>query len=244
MTIHETFLSRRCDVECITKEMHIESGAAPDLTIVIPALNEEERLPAMLATTVNFLETWTKSMKLSYEVSTPIRPEDVPTPLIDPQVHLIACPSSPLRPMPVPVLAPSRSQLLVVDDGSSDRTASAPYLLAAARALRSGATGAGSSSCIAGADSAPAASTGTVTKEDENEKVAQDMVADSGSTRCGPDLAEPEIRVLKLPLNRGKGGAVARGVAYSRGRYILLADADGATDVCSDFTRSLFHAVQ
>ncbi|XP_069747791.1 dolichyl-phosphate beta-glucosyltransferase isoform X2 [Narcine bancroftii] len=37
------------------------------------------------------------------------------------------------------------------------------------------------------------------------------------------------VRVLSLTKNRGKGGAVKMGVLSSRGRYILMADADGAT---------------
>ena len=38
-------------------------------------------------------------------------------------------------------------------------------------------------------------------------------------------------RCMKLPANRGKGGAVRQGVLSSRGREILFADADGATDI-------------
>jgi len=37
------------------------------------------------------------------------------------------------------------------------------------------------------------------------------------------------IRVMALVKNRGKGGAVKRGVLASRGKYILFVDADGAT---------------
>eukprot|EP01089_Gocevia_fonbrunei_P019069 TRINITY_DN661_c0_g1_i1.p1 TRINITY_DN661_c0_g1~~TRINITY_DN661_c0_g1_i1.p1 ORF type:complete len:350 (-),score=58.99 TRINITY_DN661_c0_g1_i1:97-1146(-) len=38
-----------------------------------------------------------------------------------------------------------------------------------------------------------------------------------------------EIRVLDLIKNRGKGGAVRRGMMYGRGKYLLMVDADGAT---------------
>ena len=41
----------------------------------------------------------------------------------------------------------------------------------------------------------------------------------------GSDL----VRVLKLERNQGKGAAVRAGVISSRGRYILMADADAAT---------------
>ncbi|KAJ3261493.1 dolichyl-phosphate beta-glucosyltransferase [Boothiomyces macroporosus] len=38
-----------------------------------------------------------------------------------------------------------------------------------------------------------------------------------------------EIRVMTLERNRGKGGAVIQGMAVSRGEYLLMVDADGAT---------------
>lgn len=38
-----------------------------------------------------------------------------------------------------------------------------------------------------------------------------------------------KFRVLELIENRGKGGAVRLGMMSSRGRYLLFADADGAT---------------
>lgn len=37
------------------------------------------------------------------------------------------------------------------------------------------------------------------------------------------------LRLLKLAKNLGKGGAVRRGMLTSRGKYLLFADADGAT---------------
>eukprot|EP01114_Cavostelium_apophysatum_P018635 TRINITY_DN5813_c0_g1_i1.p1 TRINITY_DN5813_c0_g1~~TRINITY_DN5813_c0_g1_i1.p1 ORF type:complete len:315 (+),score=70.47 TRINITY_DN5813_c0_g1_i1:128-1072(+) len=37
------------------------------------------------------------------------------------------------------------------------------------------------------------------------------------------------VRVLTLQKNRGKGGAVRRGMMCARGKYLLFADADGAT---------------
>ena len=39
------------------------------------------------------------------------------------------------------------------------------------------------------------------------------------------------IRLLKLPYNMGKGGAVQHGMLHARGKYILFADADGASDI-------------
>ncbi|KAF9401644.1 dolichyl-phosphate beta-glucosyltransferase, partial [Podila epigama] len=41
--------------------------------------------------------------------------------------------------------------------------------------------------------------------------------------------ANKDIRVLSFEKNRGKGGAVIQGMQYTRGEYILMVDADGAT---------------
>jgi len=38
-----------------------------------------------------------------------------------------------------------------------------------------------------------------------------------------------DIRILQLNINRGKGGAVKRGMMVARGKYLLMVDADGAT---------------
>ena len=37
------------------------------------------------------------------------------------------------------------------------------------------------------------------------------------------------IRVVQLEKNRGKGGAVTHGMRHARGRYVVFADADGAS---------------
>jgi len=47
------------------------------------------------------------------------------------------------------------------------------------------------------------------------------------SEKYGADI----IRCMSLPCNRGKGGAIRQGVLSARGREILFADADGATDI-------------
>ncbi|KAJ1959079.1 dolichyl-phosphate beta-glucosyltransferase [Dispira parvispora] len=64
------------------------------------------------------------------------------------------------------------------------------------------------------------------------------LVVDDGSTDNTSDVAlqfarkhhVPNLRVLTFERNRGKGGAVTQGFLHARGRYILFADADGATD--------------
>lgn len=63
------------------------------------------------------------------------------------------------------------------------------------------------------------------------------VFVDDGSTDGTADLihelqkTNPEIRLIRLPANRGKGFAVRTGVANSSGRYVLFADADGATPI-------------
>uniref|UniRef100_A0A8D0HD36 Dolichyl-phosphate beta-glucosyltransferase n=1 Tax=Sphenodon punctatus TaxID=8508 RepID=A0A8D0HD36_SPHPU len=60
---------------------------------------------------------------------------------------------------------------------------------------------------------------------DDCSKDQTSKVALKYSKKCGSD----KVRVLRLVKNRGKGGAVRMGVFSSRGKKILMADADGAT---------------
>lgn len=58
------------------------------------------------------------------------------------------------------------------------------------------------------------------------------VVADDGSRDRTPDVARefaashPEVTVVSLPRNRGKGGAVREGMLAARGEVILFSDAD------------------
>ena len=97
----------------------------PDLSVVVPAFNEEARLQAMLRSAVDYLRT----REVEFEV-------------------------------------------LVVDDGSTDKTS--------------------------------------------------ELVGELGAEF-------PEIRVISLDSNRGKGHAVRTGVMRTSGRLVLFTDADGAT---------------
>lgn len=63
------------------------------------------------------------------------------------------------------------------------------------------------------------------------------IVVDDGSKDTTTEIAlnyskregVNKIRVLTLHKNRGKGGAVKRGMMCARGKYLLMADADAAT---------------
>lgn len=73
------------------------------------------------------------------------------------------------------------------------------------------------------------------------------VVADDGSRDRTADVAEafsstcPKVRVVRLPRNRGKGGAVREGVLASRGEVILFADAD--LGVPAQFTAAALAAI-
>nr|XP_014086339.2 dolichyl-phosphate beta-glucosyltransferase isoform X2 [Bactrocera oleae] len=109
----------------------VEDAPTVHLSVIIPAYNEEQRLPKMLEECISFLEEKAKNEIFTYEV-------------------------------------------IVVSDGSSDGTVS---------------------------------------------------LALKYSKRYTVD----KFRVLELLDNRGKGGAVRLGMLSARGRYLLFADADGAT---------------
>ncbi|KAG0216391.1 dolichyl-phosphate beta-glucosyltransferase [Mortierella sp. GBA30] len=63
------------------------------------------------------------------------------------------------------------------------------------------------------------------------------LIIDDGcqdsTVRVALEIAEKEgnkdIRVLSIEKNRGKGGAIIQGMQYTRGKHILMVDADGAT---------------
>jgi dolichyl-phosphate beta-glucosyltransferase len=63
------------------------------------------------------------------------------------------------------------------------------------------------------------------------------IVVDDGSqdttSTVGRNLAEefPEVRLIRLAANHGKGYAVRAGVVNATGRSVLFADADGATPI-------------
>ncbi|EAY07004.1 glycosyl transferase, group 2 family protein [Trichomonas vaginalis G3] len=76
------------------------------------------------------------------------------------------------------------------------------------------------------------------TRRDENPNFSYEIiVVDDGSKDKTAEVvldfanSHPEIRLLKQPVNMGKGAAVAAGCSHARGQYILMVDADGATKI-------------
>lgn len=117
----------------------LEDQPSVELSVIVPAFDEEKRLPVMLDECLEYLEDRLKTDKnFSYEV-------------------------------------------IVVSDGSRDKTV----------------------------------------------EVAQKYSSKYGSNK---------VRVLALVQNRGKGGAVRLGMLSARGKFLLFADADGATKF-ADYAR-------
>lgn len=110
----------------------LTSPATIELSVIVPAYNEGERLPAMLDETIGYLQARSsRESRFTWEI-------------------------------------------IIVDDGSADRT------------------------------------------------------ADVGMRYVVAEGAE-KVRVLRMLENGGKGAAVRHGVLVARGRFVLMADADGAT---------------
>lgn len=57
-----------CFLFSAEEDPSIEDDPVVDLSLVVPAYNEELRLAEMMEPTLAFLKTWTAKLKLTYEV--------------------------------------------------------------------------------------------------------------------------------------------------------------------------------
>lgn len=66
---------------------------------------------------------------------------------------------------------------------------------------------------------------------DSFEVLVVDDGSRDGTAEVAREFPSPPVRVLKLPVNRGKGAALKRGVLECRGDWVLLCDADLSTPI-------------
>jgi dolichyl-phosphate beta-glucosyltransferase len=146
------------------------------MSVVVPAYNEEERLPGMLEEAITFLEREYGS-KASDGLANSNgvrrrRGEDANS-------------------------EETGWEIIIVSDGSTDKTVETALDFARTHALS--------------VNSPPA----------------------PGPRTPKPDhtthISASRIRVVELEKNRGKGGAVIHGMRHVRGKYVIFADADGAS---------------
>ena len=163
------------------------------MSVVIPAYNEEDRLPGMLEEAVNYLEH--EYGTLSSESESEIETGSVETRSMRKR-----------RPSPTKLetnghatgLASDRGwEIIIVSDGSTDRTEEVAFRFARDHQL----------------SLHPKGFAGPWTPQ----------------AQAGVHIPPGTIRVVNLTYNRGKGGAVTHGMRHVRGRYVVFADADGAS---------------
>ena len=190
------------------------------MSVIVPAYNEKTRLGGMLEEAVAFLErsyaersnrTSPYTSRLRPRTSTPKRRSD------GTRVDQTGTNNTPTRTESTSKTAATATatataltakpthgwEILVISDSSTDGTADAA--LSFARDHQ--------------------ASTTTTTNTTPKPIPGPHTPHPTHSTQIPPGL----IRVISLEENRGKGGAVIHGMRHARGRYVLFADADGAS---------------
>jgi dolichyl-phosphate beta-glucosyltransferase len=158
------------------------------MSIVVPAYNEEKRLSDMLEEAVEYLQR-------EYGVT-----DGVASSLL--QANGKAKPQSKgIKPSEsataMSIDQPSGWEILIVSDGSSDKTVDVAHDFARSRQI--------------------------LDNRSSSTKSRASM------PRNSTDIPQGTIRVVTMTENRGKGGAVTHGMRHVRGKYVLFADADGAS---------------
>lgn len=162
------------------KEAQLIEPAEVCMTVVVPAFNEEERLSGMLEETIEYL------VKAYASDAKAAKAGDKSASSNGSLQHSES--------------APKGWEILVISDGSTDKTVE--IALSFARSHQS---------------SNPPTPAGPWSPKKGSVKAV--------STSIPPG----SIRVIKLEQNRGKGGAVTHGMRHARGEYVVFADADGAS---------------
>ncbi|PNS19566.1 hypothetical protein CAC42_7410 [Sphaceloma murrayae] len=179
---HEDYMARKMVAKRqgkSTAATHTASEPEVFMTLVVPAFNEEDRLVQMLEEAVVYLEK-AYPTDMTKGTSNGTLPEVLKTNNYK-----------------------GGWEILVVSDGSTDKTADVALDFAKKHKLFDSATENGA--------------TAPVSKFSKTSQVAP--VGSPAGT----------LRVIKLENNRGKGGATMHGMRHARGEYVVFADADGAS---------------
>lgn len=156
------------------------------MSVVVPAYNEEDRLAGMLEEAVNYLEHMYGTLSSEREPAVTTRS----TRRRKPNGHAT-------NGHPTDSASDQGWEILIVSDGSTDRTEEVAFRFARDHQLSLHPKG-----------------------------YAGPWTPEAGE---GVHIPPGTIRFVNLTHNRGKGGAVTHGMRHVRGRYVVFADADGAS---------------
>lgn len=146
------------------------------MSVVVPAYNEEERIPVMLEEAISFLERRYGSNQANVRSKeNGLRRRNGVNETIE----------------------ETGWEIIIVSDGSKDQTVKTALDFARTHAHLLDSTSA--------------------------------LASNSSRTDHSTNVSASGIRVVALKENRGKGGAVTHGMRHVRGKYVVFADADGAS---------------
>ncbi|KAG8624648.1 hypothetical protein KVT40_007715 [Elsinoe batatas] len=162
-----------------TAAVHTTTEPEVFMSLVVPAFNEEERLTGMLDEAVEYLDK-AYPTDLSKGVDNGTLPESL-------KGYSIR----------------GGWEILVVSDGSTDKTKDVALEFARKHKLFDSSTTTGTTAPVS--------------------KYSKSSAAAPVGSPAGT------LRVISLEQNRGKGGATVHGMRHARGAYVVFADADGAS---------------